>query len=283
MAIRKDGSEKRWVEMQLLLPGTPEQVWHALATGPGNSGWFTRTEIDGRVGGAVKFDFGDGAASSGEVTVWEPPQRFAYVERDWEKGAPPVATEITITARSGDRCELRMVHSLFTTADSWDDQVEGFESGWASLFEVLRIYLAHFVGQEAAAFWVMTAAKAGPLETWKKLCEGLGIAGASVGERRRAGFGAESWTCVVEHVHQDAKQRYYLLRVESPRPGIALVGTYAVHGNGVEADSTLRPPAGSGESTRVSVSRYFYGDDAEAQASQAEPAWRAWFRETFGG
>lgn len=266
MPIEKDESGKRWVEMQLLLPGTPEQLWQALATGPGYRGWFAKTKIDGQVGGKVQFDFGDGTTSSGEVTTWEPPHRFAYVERDWEKDAPPIATEITITARSGDRCVVRMVHSLFTTADSWDDQVEGFESGWTGLFEVLRVYLAHFVGQEAAAFWVMTPTKTDSLAAWQKLCDALGIAGASVDERRSADFGAESWACVVEHVHQDAKQRYYLLRLERPRPGIALVGTYA-----------------SGETTRVSVSRYFYGDDAEAQAAQAEPAWRDWLRTTFGG
>lgn len=264
MPIKSDESGKRWVEMQLLVPGSPEQVWHALATGPGNTGWFTKTEIDGRVGGAVRFEFGDGTASSGEVTDWEPPRRFAYVERDWDKGAPPVATEITISARSGDRCVVRMVHSLFTSLESWDDQVEGFESGWPGLFEVLRVYLAHFAGREAAAFWVMLPAKADSLATWQELCESLGIAGASVGERRSAAFGAESWAGVVEHVHQDAKQRYCLLRLEKPLPGIALVGTYT-----------------NGETTRVSISRYFYGDDAAAQAAQAEPAWRDWLSATF--
>ena len=265
MPIKRDETGKRWVEMQLLLPGTPEQLWQALATAAGYCGWFTKTEIDGRVGGKVQFDFGDGTTSSGEVTDWQPPQRFAYVEHDWEKDAPPIATEITITARSGDRCVVRMVHSLFTTADSWDDQVEGFESGWQGLFEVLRVYLAHFLGQEAAAFWVMTSSQAEPLATWQKLCAELGIAGASVGERRRMSAGAESWSCVVEHVHQDAKQRYYVLRLEGPRPGIALLGTYA-----------------TGETTRVSISRYFYGDDVEARAAQAEPVWRDWLRANFG-
>jgi uncharacterized protein YndB with AHSA1/START domain len=282
MPIKKDESGKRWVEMQLLMPGTPEQLWQALATGRGYRGWFTKTEIDGRVGGKVQFAFGDGTTSVGEVTDWEPPHRVAYVERDWEKDAPPIATEITIPARSGDRCVVRMVHSLFTTTDDWDDQVEGFESGWTSLFEVLRVYLAHFIDQEAAAFWVMTPTKTGSLATWQKLCEALGIAGANVGERRQAAFGAESWACVVEHVHQDARQRYCLLRLEKPRPGIALVGTYDVQGDRGEADPTVRPLAESGETTRVSVSRYFYGDDAEAQAAQAEPAWRDWLRTTFG-
>src|SRR5688572_19853338 len=110
MPIKKDGTGKRWVEMELLVPGTPEQVWHAVATGPGTTAWFVRTEIEPRVGGAVLFDFGEGATSKGEVTAWEPHHRIEYVEREWQEGAPPVATEITVTGRSGDRCVVRMVH-----------------------------------------------------------------------------------------------------------------------------------------------------------------------------
>ena len=36
MPVRKDDSGRRWVEMEFLVPGTPAQVWHAIATGPGN-------------------------------------------------------------------------------------------------------------------------------------------------------------------------------------------------------------------------------------------------------
>lgn len=117
MPIKKDGTGKRWVEMELLVPGTPKQVWQAMATGRGYAAWFIEAEIEPRVGGAVRFDFGGGVYTSGEVTEWEPPHKVGYVERDWQSGAPPVATEITITSRSGDRCLVRMVHSLFTTSD----------------------------------------------------------------------------------------------------------------------------------------------------------------------
>ena len=118
MPVKKDDSGRRWVEMEFLVPGTPEQVWQAIATGPGMSAWFTPTTVDERVGGAITFDFGDDncgdATSSGSVTAWEPPHRFAYEEHGWSGDAPPVATEVVVTSRSGDRCVVRMVHSLFT-------------------------------------------------------------------------------------------------------------------------------------------------------------------------
>ena len=37
MTVKKDALGRHWVEMEWLAPGTPEQVWNALATGPGLS------------------------------------------------------------------------------------------------------------------------------------------------------------------------------------------------------------------------------------------------------
>ncbi|MGO4621299.1 SRPBCC family protein [Ensifer sp. 2TAB8] len=264
MPIKKDGSGKRWVEMELVVPGSPEQVWQAMATGGGNSAWFTKTEIDEQVGGKISFDFGPNGASTGEVTHWEPPARFAYVERGWSEGAPPVATEITVTARSGDRCLLRMVHSLFTDSDDWDDQLEGFEGGWPAFFEVLRIYLAHFAGEKAASFFVMASTPEPEAKVWSGLTETLGLAAANIVEERTAPPHPERLSGIVERVQQDAKQRYLLLRLKEPGSGIALIGTYS-----------------SGDGANASMALYLYGDDAKARAATSEPKWRDWFEETF--
>jgi len=111
MPLKKDDSGRRWVEMEFLVPGTPEQVWQAIATGPGMTSWFTPTQVDERVGGAIAFDFGDqhcgDDSSSGKVTAWDPPARFAYEEYGWSGEAPPVATEVTVTSHAGDRCVVR--------------------------------------------------------------------------------------------------------------------------------------------------------------------------------
>ena len=60
MPLKKDDDGRRWVELEFLVPGTPEQVWQAIATGPGMSAWFTPTTVDECVGGAIEFDFGEG-------------------------------------------------------------------------------------------------------------------------------------------------------------------------------------------------------------------------------
>jgi uncharacterized protein YndB with AHSA1/START domain len=111
LPIKNDETGKRWVEIETIVPGTPEHVWQAIATGPGVAAWYVKAQIDGHVGGKVVLDFGANGTATGEVTVWEPPRRFGYVEREWSDGAPPLATEITVIGRSGARCVVRIVHS----------------------------------------------------------------------------------------------------------------------------------------------------------------------------
>ena len=261
MPIKKDGTGKRWVEMEFVTPGTPEQVWQAMATGPGNTAWFTKATIEERVGGALVFDMGAHGVSRGEVTSWEPPRHFGYVERDWAPGAPPVATEITVTPRAGGKCTVRMVHSLFTTSDEWDDQMEGFESGWPAFFAVLRLYLEHFPGQHAGYFQAMQMLDGRGLDVWKRLGGPLGLADASAGDRRVLPA-PEQCAGVVECVHQTPTQRGVTLRLESPAPGVALIATHDMGGK-----------------VMASVTIYFYGDAAEAQAKAGAPKWEAWLAE----
>jgi uncharacterized protein YndB with AHSA1/START domain len=264
MPIKKDGTGKRWVEMDLVTPGTPEQVWQAMATGPGNTAWFIKTTVDGRIGGEIRFDFGGGVTQPAEITTWEPPHRLGYVERNWSEGAPPVATEITITARSGDQCTIRMVHSLFASSDDWDDQMESFEKGWPSFFDVLRIYLAHFAGRPAATFMVTTGGDGDHLETWKRLMKDLQLSGADVGDRRTV-TGPEPLSGVIERIRQDGQERVVAMRLDAPAPGVWVFATYLA-GTHVNATTIL----------------YFYGDGADALAGNSEPKWRDWLTGRVG-
>jgi hypothetical protein len=144
----------------------------------------------------------------------------------WSGEAPPVATEITIRSRSGDQCVVRMVHSLFTSGDSWDDELEGFESGWPGLFEVLRVYMRHFAGQKASSLRASSSHPGTPAEAWRSLSAALGLAGADVGERREAPSEAPRLAGTVERVQHGGETCEQMLRLDRPGPGVALVGTY---------------------------------------------------------
>lgn len=261
MPIKKDGTGKRWVEMEVLVPGTPEQLWQAMATGPGYNSWFTRTTIEEKVGGKLSFSFGPEMNSNGEINLWEPPHRFGYTEHEWGEKAPPIATEITITSRSGDQCLVRMVHSLFASSDDWDDQMEGFESGWPGFFAVLRLYLAHFAGKKGACFQAMQATEGEHLAIWKQLTETLGLAGANVGEHRNLPAVPQAFAGTVEQTEQNRKQRHVLLRSGD---AVALIGSYTM-----------------GDKVNLSACLFFYGDDADKRAAESEPRWQGWLKETF--
>ncbi|HEX7114904.1 MAG TPA: SRPBCC domain-containing protein [Steroidobacter sp.] len=263
MPVKKDQTGKRWVEMELSVPGTPEQVWQAIATGPGYTAWFTPTTIDERVGGVIRFDMGEHGESKGEVTAWEPPSRFAYVERDWGEGAPPLATEITVTATSGDQCVIRMVHSLFASTDDWDDQMEGFECGWRGFFKVLRLYLSHFAGMKAAVAFARTSAEAPQADVWQRLAEGLNLARANAGKEWTVRK-PERMSGMIEHLEHGDGQCYAVLRMSEPGPGVALIGSY-----------------GMDNSTYVVMTFYLYGEDAKQRAVSSEPVWRNWSRDTL--
>ena len=258
MPTKFDASGKRWVEMEFLVPGTPEQVWQAMATGPGNAAWFTRAEIEEKIGGQLIFHFMPGVTSGGTITGWEPPHRFSYVELGWAENAPPIATEISIVARSGNQCLVRMVHSLFSATTDWDDQMEGFESGWPGFIEVLRLYLARHAGAQAASFQLAAEAKDDALVVWRKLLDGLGHETADVGENWTVEAGETLFGEVVG-VRQDGQQRYVLLRIDGDVPGVGLFGIY-----------------GAGGPIRLSVCRFFYGPEAEKTAAATEPQWQAW-------
>ncbi|HEY0638043.1 MAG TPA: SRPBCC domain-containing protein [Pseudonocardiaceae bacterium] len=75
------GTSRR-MEIEVALDATVEQVWGAIATGPGISSWFVPTTVVEELGGLMRQDFGSGFVADGEVTAWEPGRRFAYRAKD---------------------------------------------------------------------------------------------------------------------------------------------------------------------------------------------------------
>ena len=264
MPIRSDHKGRRRVEMSFIVPGTPDQVWRLMATGAGNCAWFTKTMIEERVGGAVVFDFGPNGTVRGEITAWTPPRHFAYVERDWHPGAPEVTTDITIEPRYGANSLVRMAHSIRTTANTWDAQLEAFESSWPVFFDVLRLCITHFPNMPAASFRALHKVKDTPVAVWTRLTTALNLASARVGEQRYLAPQPQPWIGVVEQLIQNASHQIIVLRLEWPAPGIALVGAFA------------QP-----EGASASVSAYFYGETAGHLAAHSEHSMREWLPQVF--
>src|SRR5215472_4429022 len=73
MSVKIDPSGRRSIQVEVEVPGTPEQVWEAIATGAGISSWFVPTEMESRVGGIMTCHFAPGMDSKATITSWESP------------------------------------------------------------------------------------------------------------------------------------------------------------------------------------------------------------------
>jgi hypothetical protein len=132
-----------------------------------------------------------------------------------------LATEWIVETRSGGKCVVRVVHSLFTTADDWDNQLESSEGGWPGFFDILRLYLTHFRGQPCSAFQLMAVAPEPDSSAWNVLTGSLGLTGAAVGERRATPASSPRLAAVVESAGDGEHPCSLLLRLEQPTSGIA--------------------------------------------------------------
>jgi uncharacterized protein YndB with AHSA1/START domain len=264
MSVKKEASGRRSVQVEVEVPGTPEEVWKAIATGPGISAWFVPAEFEERDGKpvAVKLNFGPGMESSSVVTAWDPPRRYAAEAPGWVPGSPIIADEWTVEARGGGVCVVRIVHSLFASTDDWDNQIEGTESGWPAYFRILRIYLTHFRGQRSAMMQWMAPAAGTEAEAWETLTAALGLKGVTAGQRWSAPAGVPALAGVVEHLSQSPYNA--LLRLDKPGPGAAALGAVNFGGQSM-----------------VTLSFYLYGDQAAETVARETPLWEAWVQERF--
>jgi len=268
MSVKKEPSGRRSVQVEVEVPGTPEEVWQAIATGPGISSWFVPTEFEERDSKpvAVKLNFGPGMESSSAVTAWDPPRRFSAESPGWMPGSPVIADEWTVEARGGGICVVRIVHSLFAETDDWDNQLEGTESGWPGYFRILKIYLTHFRGQRSAMMQWMAPAAGTEAEAWESLTAALGLKSANAGQRwavpESVSAGVPALSGVVEHVSQSPYSA--LLRLDQPGPGAAALGAVNFGGQSM-----------------VTLSFYLYGDQAAGTVARETPLWQAWIQERF--
>ncbi|TAH39702.1 MAG: SRPBCC domain-containing protein [Planctomycetota bacterium] len=264
MSVKKEPSGRRSVQVEVEVPGTPEQVWQAIATGPGISSWFMPCQVDGRVGGSIACDFGSGMVSGAKITVWEPPHRLVAEDSTWLQGGPPVATEWIVEARGGGKCVVRVVHSLYASTDQWDDQIESTETGWPSFFHVLRYYLQHHAGERSATAHAVAFTTGTPEEAWNRLAGALGLADARAGQRLRVQPpGTAALAGSIEQLERSPQGVGLRAWLAEPAPGAALIGAYNCMGM-----------------LMVSLQLYYYGERAEA-AARDQARWQEWLGATF--
>jgi len=156
------------------VPASPDEVWAAIATGPGIDSWFMgRNEVKIGAGGTVRTVFGEYTPEL-EITEWDPAHRFAYGSGQAPDGRF-IAYEFLIEGRAGSTV-LRTVTSGFLPGDDWADEFEAMTLGGELYFRTLVEYLTYFAGR----FAVPVTAFGPPGTSWSRdrslLCRELGLA-----------------------------------------------------------------------------------------------------------
>jgi uncharacterized protein YndB with AHSA1/START domain len=262
--------ETRSIELDVEVPGPPEQVWDAIATGPGIGSWFVPAEVDGRTGGKMILHFGGAGDSISTIEIWDPPYRL--IERDDEEHRGQLfTTEFRIEANDdGETCTVWLVHDGFGTDMTWDAEIEQTERGWEVFLHNLRLYRTFFPQQYASPISAI-AATAGPrTAAWAKLAEALRLpTELKDGERVDTSRveGAPQLVGVVDRVVDrvvGGDAPLVTIMIEQPLPGYAILGA--------DGDDSM---------AFVNLSAYLFGDLASDIAGREQPRWQEWMSATF--
>jgi uncharacterized protein YndB with AHSA1/START domain len=246
-------------ELELTVPGTPEQVWDAIATADGIAGWMMPTELEPRLGGAVVFHMGPDPdeVSRGRVTAYEPTRRIAY-EEDWAAlvGQPgddvtPLVTEFIVEAQSGGSCVVRVVSSAFGAGAEWEREFfDEMTTGWGPMLDNLRLYLLHFPGQRVESMWAGTEFAGSPEEGIAAVRTALGVSGA----------GDPVQVLGVDGRVERSIERHMLVLVTQPVPGF--LSFFAFGGN---------------DASGVRMQAQRFGDAPAPYDEREHSEWQSWF------
>jgi uncharacterized protein YndB with AHSA1/START domain len=172
------------IKDEIEVEATPEEVWEAIATGPGIDSWFMgKNEVEPREGGTVRTVL-PGFEFEATITAWDPPRRFAHRSEEGEDGSVH-AFEFLIEGRDQGTTVVRWVHSGFL-GDNWEAEYDGLKEGDPAYFHKLGQYLRYFRGRTATPVEVYGPNVPDRERAWETLRGGLGLAApVTVGDRVR--------------------------------------------------------------------------------------------------
>jgi uncharacterized protein YndB with AHSA1/START domain len=162
------------VNNEATLDASPEEVWEAIATGPGIDSWFMgRTELQPGTGGTVRTDLG-GYVQESTITAWDPPHRFGYRSPTQPDGSF-LALEWIVEGRAGGSTVVRSIGSGFIGATDWEGEYDSLKKGGALYFHNLTQYVTHFRGRTAVPVSAARPFGDDSGRLWNVLAGGLGL------------------------------------------------------------------------------------------------------------
>lgn len=237
------------ISKEVSLESSPDEVWEAIATGPGIDSWFMgRNKVDAGAG-KMTTDLG-GFAIESDVTAWEPPTRFAY-RSDLPDGTF-MAFEYLLEGRGGGSTTLRMVQNGIL-GDNWEFEYQALDEGWVLYLHTLDQYLQHFQGRSSVTIPGQAGPRGSEQEAWDILVKGLSLQGTPAeGDRVRL---AVAGTAPADGVVDIVRAPYFL---------------------GVRTDDALYRFSGRGGA--MTIGHHIF---SEVSQNEAEQAWQGWLTQIY--
>jgi uncharacterized protein YndB with AHSA1/START domain len=158
---------------EITVDATPEEVWEAIATGPGIDSWFMgRNQVT--PGESTRMEMDGGFALDATVTAWNPPGHFAFRSQDTPDGSFH-AFEYLVEGRDGGSTVVRWVHSGFLGQDDWESEYNALRKGDPMYLGTLAAYLTYYRGRFATPVSAWAPPQSDEDSAWSGLCRGLGI------------------------------------------------------------------------------------------------------------
>lgn len=242
------------ITLDLEVDATPEQVWEAIATGPGLNSWFLgESEIEPRQGGTWKWTFA-GSTDESTVSTWDPPNHLVTSGNESPYGARH-QFDYTVQPREGGGSAIRYVHSGALGGEDWEAEYEAMSEGDPMYLFKLVQYLTHFQGQFGAKVDAF-----GPNVPVREE--------AMAGFRRALGLGDDV-----------AKGDKVSLTPEGVDPIEGEVDHVSPHFIGVLTDDAIYRFI-HGFTGETLVGHHFFAPGANEERLEHE--WRAWLADAFG-
>ncbi|MFI6477177.1 SRPBCC domain-containing protein [Nonomuraea sp. NPDC050663] len=233
------------ISKEVELQATPEQVWEAIATGPGLASWLFPHSVDPGVGGKLRLEVA-GYTEESTITGWDPPRRLTVESPPGEDGTL-MAFEYLIEGRDGGSTVLKFVHSGHLGEGWGDEYIIMTGHGWDQYLHSLSEYLTHFLGRHAV--YVLAEGPKEQTEVWPAFAAALGLTQMpSPGDTVRLPHGAQG---VVDYTVEPAFYGFFL---------------------GVRTDDGLYRFQGKPDS--VDIAHHLFGADVDQKES--ERYWREW-------
>lgn len=124
----------RTQEHEIVLEGTPEEVWRLLSEADGITRWFAP---EARVSdGKLWLSYGPGMEGEGKIHLSEPGKAFGWTE----SGAMPKVVEFFLEGEGG-KTRLRLVQSGFGEGAEFDNEYDAVNGGWRTYLSTLSFGL----------------------------------------------------------------------------------------------------------------------------------------------